>query len=166
MFWEYVAGALIYSGNQILLWDFPDHPVVKTLCFHCWGNEFNQGTNIPHDVQHNQKKKKRKKLLPDFFAKTRPKGSTMVSLAPSTHSGTRRTLNIYLLVFKFPSSWVNDASPSRQMGLSFIAGGTDRRAQGRIHMFLALSVHCAWCQVICLHYHLLILARMLRGRGY
>ena len=36
-----VAGALMYSGNQILLWDFPDRPVVKTLCFHRWGNEFN-----------------------------------------------------------------------------------------------------------------------------
>ena len=41
MFWEYVVGALMYSGNQILIWDFPHHTVVKTLCFHCWGNEFN-----------------------------------------------------------------------------------------------------------------------------
>ena len=92
MFWEYVAGALIYSGNQILLWDFPDHPVVKTLCFHCWGNEFNQGTNIPHDVQHNQKEKKRKKLLPDFFAKPGPKGALWYlqhpapTLGPEGHS--------------------------------------------------------------------------------
>ena len=31
----------VFWESEILLWDFPDPPVVKTLCFHCWGNELN-----------------------------------------------------------------------------------------------------------------------------
>ena len=42
--------------------EFPGHPVVKTLSFHCWkGGGVSipgQGTKIPHAMWHNQKKKK------------------------------------------------------------------------------------------------------------
>ena len=37
----------------------PGGPVVRTLQFHCWGSEFDQGmgTKIPQAVWHGQKKK-------------------------------------------------------------------------------------------------------------
>lgn len=50
---------------------------LETLCFHCWGNESNPwlGTKTPHGVQHNQKKEKRKKMLPDCLQKPGPNGA-------------------------------------------------------------------------------------------
>ena len=42
--------------------EFPGGPVVRTLCFHCWGPGSipGQGTKIPQNVQRNQKRKKKK----------------------------------------------------------------------------------------------------------
>ena len=49
---EKLFKVMIYDGK------FPGGPVVRTLCFHCWGLRFSpcQETKILQAVQHDQKK--------------------------------------------------------------------------------------------------------------
>ena len=53
--------------SRVKLREFPGSPVVRTPrtpCFHCRGPGLipGQGTKVPHDVWHGQKKKKKKRV--------------------------------------------------------------------------------------------------------
>ena len=45
-------------------WDFPDDPVVRTLCFHCWGPKFDPWSgNYDHTGHVVQPKRKKREIL-------------------------------------------------------------------------------------------------------
>ena len=48
------------AQRQNMFRDFPGHPEVRTLCFHCWGPRFDpgRGTKILQAVLRGQKKKR------------------------------------------------------------------------------------------------------------
>ena len=48
------------NNNKHLLWEFPDGPLVRSLCFHCGGHTFHPllGANIPQALWRGQKRKK------------------------------------------------------------------------------------------------------------
>ena len=93
MYWEYVAGALMCSGNQkyfsgtslTLQW-------LRLCASTAAGMSSIPGweTKIPHDVQHNQKKeKKERKCFLIFLQKPGPKSTTVhpaPTLGPGGHS--------------------------------------------------------------------------------
>ena len=54
-----------FDFKTYICWDFPGHPVVKNLCFHCKGigSISGQGTKIPHAAWCSQKNKNMHMLL-------------------------------------------------------------------------------------------------------